>query len=370
MTQAKKKLTIALAAGGTGGHIFPAKALAEILVERGHYPLLITDKRSAQYGKFGDIEVDIIPAAGSTLHIAGRLFNLVKIMLGTAKAAYLLHMASPDVVVGFGGYPSFPTMLAATLRKYKTIIHEQNAVLGRVNKHLSPQVNAIATCYENVVGISRINQEKVHLTGNPVREAIKAISHTPYPGMDNGIRLLVTGGSQGASVFARIVPEALKALPDSLRRLVTIDQQCRKEDIEQVQHIYQEAGIQAEIAAFFEDIPERLARSHLLICRSGASTLAEVTVAGRPAILVPYPHAMDNHQMANAKAIESTGGAWVIEEPAFTPEWLTEKLSALFTHPSLLSEAAQNIKKASHPDAAEKLCGLVEQLALTPILLT
>lgn len=358
-----KKLTVILAAGGTGGHVFPAKALAEALKAKGHHPILITDKRSANYGKFGDIEVGIIPAAGAGKGVIGKLSNAIKIVLGMVKASYLLHMASPDVVVGFGGYPSFPTMMAATRRGYKTIIHEQNSTMGRVNRHLSASVSAIATAFETIVGLNETSQKEVTLTGNPVRSAIKAISDIPYPSMQEGIRLLVTGGSQGASVFAHLIPEALQALPSNLRQLIRIDQQCRKEDLEQVKEYYQKSGIQAEVATFFEDIPERLARSHLIICRAGASTLAEITVAGRPAILVPYPHAMDDHQMTNARAIEATGGAWVMDEKNTTPMILKEKLEQLLTQPALLAEAAQHIKTAAHPEAAEKLLALVERVS-------
>lgn len=357
-----KPLTVVLAAGGTGGHVFPAKALAEALKAKGHTPILITDKRSAQYGHFGDIEVSTIPAAGSGGGIIRKLMGAVNIMLGMAKAGYLLHMASPDVVVGFGGYPSFPTMLAAIHRGYKTIIHEQNSILGRVNKHLAPQVNAIATAFPDVSGLSEAARTKVMLTGNPIRAAITAIRHHPYPSLQEGFRLLVTGGSQGASVFAGIVPESLAALPEIFRARLHVDQQCRKEDVERVRAFYQQAGIKAEIAPFFEDMPERLANAHLVICRAGASTLAEITVSGRPAILVPYPYAMDNHQMTNAKAVEATGGAWAIDEKEFTSAWLTGTLEQLFKEPSLLGAAAEKIKAAGHPDAAEKLLELVERV--------
>lgn len=363
MSENKRK--IVLAAGGTGGHIFPAEALSGILAERGYEPILITDKRFKDYsGSLGQFKYHIINSATMKAGIANKFISLWQLAKGFAQSIILLMQVRPVAVVGFGGYPSFPTVYAATFLRIKTVIHEQNSLLGKANYLLAPKMNAIATSFPEVRGISEKDAPKVTLTGNPVRAAVKAIRDLPYPEVkeEGMVKILVTGGSQGARIFSKVVPEALKSLSPEIIKRIRIDQQCRPEDIENVRAIYQELGISADLATFFTDIPARLAAAHLVICRAGASTLAELAVAGRPAIMVPYALAADNHQMVNANAIEDAGGGWVIPEDSFNASTLAGKLDSLMKIPASLIEAANNIKRAGKTDADKALADVVEKI--------
>jgi len=358
------KKTIILAAGGTGGHIFPAESLAEELSVRGYRPVLITDTRYLTYSAgVKKLEYFII----KTGMIEGGFFKKIKgilnIAIGYFQSLKIFRETKPSVVVGFGGYPSFPTMFYATGRKIKTIIHEQNSMLGRANYVLASRVDVIATSFPEVMGIDEKDVKKTIFTGNPVRGAIKILRDMKYPLITNDgvLKILITGGSQGASVFAKIVPEAVSFLPEDLRQRIRIDQQCRPSDIDEVRKKYKELGISADLATFFTDMPVRLASSHLVICRAGASTLAEITTVGRPALMVPYPHAKDNHQMVNANALEDSGGGWVMPEESFTPEALATRLESFLNLPSSLTEAAESAKKAGQPDADKNLADIVEK---------
>ena len=367
MNNPNKKLTVILAAGGTGGHVFPAKALAEALKEQGHRPVFITDKRTANYLNVKNIPVHVIPASSPGRGIISFPVSMVKIAWGMAKSSYYMSMVVPDVVIGFGGYPSFPTMEVARRRGYKTIIQEQNSVLGRVNKFLSSSVHAIATAFDSVKGIAETSTHKMIRIGNPVRAEVKALRDISYPALseDSTLRVLVMGGSQGATVFSEIVPEAIKNLPDALKQRISVSQQCRASDVDHVRESYAVAGITAHVATFFDHIEEEYAKAHLLISRAGASTLAELTTIGLPAILVPYPNAMDDHQTANAKAAEESGGAWVMVQDNFTVDALSGRLTELFEAPEMLQKAAEKVKEAGEPDATEKLLALVERVANT-----
>ena len=367
MVQASSSRTIVLAAGGTGGHIFPAVALAEVLRARGFDPQLVTDHRFHQYNKasadgvLGQIRIHTIRAGSLGGGIIRKLRNTLGIGFGVLQAMRLLHRLKPLAVVGFGGYPSFPTMVAAIATGQRTIIHEQNSVLGRVNRFLARRAKQVATSYSDTRMMPQGTLSRVVMTGNPVRAAVCAISQVEYPVLaENGImRVLVIGGSQGASVFSEVVPEAMKQLPADLRARIRLDQQCREAEIEQVREKYNAINMQVDIAPFFVDVAARLASAHLVICRAGASTVAELMVAGKPALLVPLPIATDNHQYYNAQAIEDTGAGWVVTQKAFTPESLAAKLETLMRVPHRLSEAAAAMRKLANARAAEALADLI-----------
>ena len=354
---------VVLAAGGTGGHVFPAEALAAELRARGCRIALVTDRRGGALG--GDLngfETYRIRAGGMAgKSFAARLRNAPELAVGTLQARRLLKRLAPDVVVGFGGYASVPTMMAASFGNYQTVIHEQNAVLGRANRLLAPRVACIATSFETLAGLPAGAAPKVVHTGMPIRPAIAAVRERPYGeiGETGAINVLVLGGSKGASVFSRVVPEALRRLPEGMLRRLRVVQQCRPEDLDGVRRTYGGMGLEAELAQFFADVPERLARTHLLIGRAGASTVAEVLAVGRPAILVPYPHAIDDHQSANAHAVDAAGGGWLMPEGAFAPETLADRLQSLFGLPRTLIKAAAAARAASRPDAARRLADTV-----------
>lgn len=354
--------TIILAAGGTGGHIFPAESLAEELITRGLRPVLVTDKRFNNFhGAFKEMEIRTIRAGTMQPGILGKIGGLFNIAVGICQARGILRKLNPGAVVGFGGYPSFPTVFAATQRGIPSFIHEQNAVLGRANRLLAPRVDAIATTFVTTAYIKPDDSKKVERTGNPVRAAIRALHDVPYSEISpNGaVRLLVMGGSQGAAILSEVIPKAIGLLPEPLRRRLRIDQQCRAADIEEVQAKYKEIGMQPDLATFFTDVPARLAAAHLVISRAGSSTLSELTAAGRPAILVPLPTAMDDHQAINARALEVAGGGWVMKQEEFTAETLAAKLEALLTMPAMLAKAAAGARNAGRIHAARDLADLV-----------
>lgn len=361
-----KQLTVILAAGGTGGHVFPAEALMEELVQRGHKPVLITDKRCKQY--IGDKYPEgmyVIRSSTVKGGMVGKLSTGLDIAVGVLQAWKILRKVKPDVVVGFGGYPSFPTMLAALRHRCKTVIHEQNSSLGKVNAYLAPLVKMIAASFADMENIREEDTNKVILTGNPVRSSIRAIREVPYPEMVQGgcLRILIMGGSQGARVFSDIVPQAIALLPASYRERIRIDQQCRAECLDEVKKFYASINVSADLAPFFKDVPARLASAHLVISRAGASTIAEITVAGRPIILVPYPHATGDHQTHNANALENGQGGWVMPQDAFTAEALSARIEAFLGLPSSLVKAAENARKVGHPDAVVRLADCVERVA-------
>ena len=361
--------TVVLAAGGTGGHIFPAQALAEELMSQGIRVVLVTDRRFANYVKGLDgVEIKMIRSGSMSGGLIRRGLNVVNILVGIFQARAILKSLKPVAVVGFGGYPSFPTMLAATLTGCRSIIHEQNSVLGRANRVLANRVSAIATSFATVSHVPEKAQSKLQFTGNPVRLGIRALRDVPYPQLpgDGKINVLVMGGSQGATVFSKVVPEAMRLLPIASRSRIRLDQQCREADIEEVRQAYAEMNVNVNLATFFRDVPTRLAAAHLVITRSGASTVAELLTAGRPAILVPYPRAMDDHQTFNANTVEDAGGGWLMPETGFTPEALCDKLEHFLNLPQALEDAAAKSRRAGHPDAAKKLAALVLNDARKP----
>jgi UDP-N-acetylglucosamine--N-acetylmuramyl-(pentapeptide) pyrophosphoryl-undecaprenol N-acetylglucosamine transferase len=353
-----------LAAGGTGGHMIPAHALAEELIARGHRVALVTDDRGARIpGLFDRAQVHILPAGRLGGGPIGWAKAVKNILTGRAMAARLYETFRPAAVIGFGGYPALPALMAARRDRIPTLIHEQNAVLGRVNRLMAAKVDAIATAYQTVQRQPSKAGEKVRLVGNPVRDEVLAIREAPFPELapDGVFRLLVTGGSQGASILSEVVPEGLSLLPEHFRRRLQVTQQCRAEDIEQVRARYAELGIPADLATYMPDLPERLAWAHLVIARAGASTIAELTAAGRPAILVPLPSATDDHQTFNAREMAKAGGARMIAQKFFTPVELAKQMQKLALDPQALANAAERARAVGRPDAARDLADLVEE---------
>jgi UDP-N-acetylglucosamine--N-acetylmuramyl-(pentapeptide) pyrophosphoryl-undecaprenol N-acetylglucosamine transferase len=363
-----------LAAGGTGGHMIPAHALAEELMRRGHRVALVTDDRGARLpGLFEGVQVHVLPAGRLSGGLVGWLKAIRNIFTGRAMSSRLYDTFRPSAVIGFGGYPALPALMAAQRDGIPTLVHEQNAVLGRVNRLLAGKVAAIATAYPDVQRLSKSHEAKTHLVGNPVRDEVLALRDQPYPALDeDGIfRILVTGGSQGASILSNVVPDGLAMLPEHFRRRLQVTQQCRAEDIEEVRARYASLGIPADLATYIGDMPDKLAWTHLVIGRAGASTIAELTAAGRPAILVPLPSATDDHQTANAREMAKAGGARMIAQANFAPVELAKQMQKLGLEPEALANAAARAKAVGRPNATADLADLVERtgrdLGATPL---
>ena len=354
---------VLLAAGGTGGHLFPASALAAALIGRGAEVELATDTRALKFGgDFPARAIHTFPAATPTG--AGALAKArAALTLGAGLAAATLKLRSirPRAVVGFGGYPTVPPLLAAWLLKIPTVLHEQNAVMGRANRFLSPRVNFIASAFPDLKGA---DPAKTRVTGNPVRPSVIAAAAIPYPEhVGRRFNLLVTGGSQGARVMADVAPAALALLSPDERQWIRLTQQARGEDSARVAAACARMGFPVEIAEFFPDLPARIAAAHLIVSRAGASTVSELAVIGRASVLVPFPHALDQDQAANAAALAKVGAAILVPQNEFTPERLAEILRAALAEPERLKAAAAAAKSASVPDAAERLADLVLEVA-------
>lgn len=359
-----------LAAGGTGGHMMPAHALAEELMARGHRVALITDERGAKIpGLFDGVQTHIMPAGRITKNPLTWPKGFMAIREGRAMALRLFETFQPSAVIGFGGYPAFPALIAARKAGIKTAVHEQNAVLGRVNRMVGKWVDAIATAYPDVQRLPDVPASRVHLVGNPVRPEIVALRDQPYPPIDEeGVfRVLVIGGSQGATILSEVVPDGLAMLPVALRRRLQVTQQCRAEDIDGVRAKYTELGIPADLATYMEDIPSRLGWTHLVIARAGASSIAELTVAGRPAILIPLPTAMDDHQTHNVSEMVASGGARAIRQSAFNAKELAKQMQKLGLDPQGLTNAAKAAWRCGRPHAAKDLADVVENLTRPPV---
>jgi len=360
-----------LAAGGTGGHIIPAYALGEELLRRGHQVALITDERGAKIpGCPEKMAMHILPAGRITKNPKSWVGGVKAIMAGRKMARQLYSSFEPTAVVGFGGYPAFPALLAAFADDIPALVHEQNAVLGRVNRMTARKVNGVITAYPDVSRLKPSHKEKVHLLGNPVREEVLAIRERPYPPLEeDGIfRVLVTGGSQGATILSDVVPDGLARLPLNLRRRLQVTQQCRAEDIAAVRESYSKHQIPAELATYMPDLPERLGWAHLFVGRAGASTIAELTAAGRPAILVPLPIATDDHQSHNVSEMVAAGGARTIAQPAFTPVELAKQVQAIAMKPGALENAAKAAWKCGRPNAVQDIADLVESFGPSPLM--
>ena len=359
---------VMLAAGGTGGHLFPALALAEELGRRGVAVELVTDQRGDRYGAdFPARRIHRLPAAtlaGRSPVAAAR--TALTITRAVAAAMKLLAEAKPAAIVGFGGYPTLAPLIAARLKRIPSALHEQNAVLGRANRLLAKRVSAIATSFAHVKGLDRPPAlAKVRLTGNPVRQTVLDWAARDYAAPEPGgpYNLVVFGGSQGARFFSDAMPPALALLPEEMRANLFVVQQCREEDLARVEAAYARLGLHANLAPFFTNLPEEMARAHLVIGRAGASTIAELTALGRPSILVPLPHAVDNDQLLNAGQLAAAGGALAIEQKDLTAARLATEIVALMNNGDRLAAMAGAARAQGRPDAVVRLADLVEALA-------
>ncbi|QIK79226.1 undecaprenyldiphospho-muramoylpentapeptide beta-N-acetylglucosaminyltransferase [Sphingomonas piscis] len=367
------RMNFTLAAGGTGGHMVPAHALAAELKARGHGVMLITDARGARFpGLFDGVPVHILPAGRLGGGPIGMLKAVGSVLKGRAEAKNLYREHKPDAVVGFGGYPAFPSLLAASARRIPTVLHEQNAVLGRVNRLLAREADAIATAFSEIGRLKSAYQDKTVLVGNPVRDEIVKLGELPFPAFDDTapLKILVTGGSQGATILSQVVPDGLGMLEPSLRRRLQVVQQCRPDDLDSVRERYKQLEIPAEVLTYIEDMAGRLRDAHLFIGRAGASTVAELSAAGRPAILVPFGAATDDHQTFNAREITQAGGARTIQQSDFTPDVLARQVEAIALDPDALANAASRALSVGRPHAASDLADLVERIGkgIAPII--
>jgi len=356
-----------LAAGGTGGHLFPAQALAEELGRRGHQIHLMTDERVRDYGKsFPAAETHVVPSAtlslSEPLKLPGRLLGLHR---GYREAKAILKKMKPAAVVGFGGYPSFPPILAASRLHIPSCVHDQNAVMGRANRVLARFATKVASSFPKLMGLPPAAQSKLVVTGNPVRDIALKERASPYPPLtpDGPFNLLVFGGSQGAQFFGDFMPKVFAEMPREERARVRLIQQVRQEQLNQVKALYGELGVACELQTFFMDMPRVIANSHLVVCRSGASTIAELGVIGRPAIMVPLPHAIDNDQLRNAESFAGAGAGWVHPQASLEPKNFAAFLTRLRSQEGELRRAAEAALGHGKPDAAMRLADLTEQLA-------
>ncbi|RID90501.1 UDP-N-acetylglucosamine--N-acetylmuramyl-(pentapeptide) pyrophosphoryl-undecaprenol N-acetylglucosamine transferase [Gemmobacter lutimaris] len=353
-----------IAAGGTGGHMFPAQALAEAMIARGWRVKLSTDARGARYAGGFPTKVVVEQVASATFArggVAAKALVPFRIAAGVGSAVLALLRDRPEVVVGFGGYPSIPALAAATLLRLPRMIHEQNGVLGRVNQVFARRVNLVA-CGTWPTALPD-GVEGIH-TGNPVRQAVLDRAGAPYiPPGDYPMSLVAIGGSQGARILSDVVPAAIAALPEEVRRNLRVAHQARAEDMDRVAAAYAEAGIMAEVEPFFADIPRRLSEAQLVVSRSGASSIADISVIGRPAILIPFAAATADHQTANARGLVSAEAAILIPESALDPATLTAQMAAVLTQPQAAGRMAANALAQGRPDATERLVDLVLRLA-------
>jgi UDP-N-acetylglucosamine--N-acetylmuramyl-(pentapeptide) pyrophosphoryl-undecaprenol N-acetylglucosamine transferase len=350
---------IVLSAGGTGGHLFPAQALASELVKRGRTIVVMTDARFANYAtQFPGAAIQTVPSSP---------FNTItapfKIAAGIVVALAKLIKLKPAAVIGFGGYPAVPVMLAATSLRLPTAIIEQNAVVGRANRLVMDRVKTVAAAFP-IARFAPRDKSKIVLTGNPLRPEVEALWGASYnvPVASGPVRLLVFGGSQGARALSEVVPAALTRLPHDMKMRLSVVQQCRPEDIERVAQIYANAEIRCELQSFFSDLPKRMAETHLVIARSGAGTIAELMAIGRPAILVPLPGALDDNQTPNADILDRAGGGWKIRQSDLTPDSLAQMIIQIFADPLALARRATAAHALATPNAAAKLADVVDDL--------
>lgn len=366
MTANDNQIQVVLAAGGTGGHLFPAEALAGVLLRRGCKVDLITDRRGDAFSaRLPQVTVHQVMSGG----VAGKgaiakAKGAFRLLRGLMQCRALIKRLNPQVAVGFGGYPSIPPILAAQQFEIRTVLHEQNAVAGRANRFLAKRASKIALSFEKVKMLEKVPTAKLAFTGNPVRPAVTRLGELPYraPRNTEEIRLLVFGGSQGARAFSEQVPAAIILLSAELRQRLRIVQQCRADDLELAAAVYRSAGLIVELKPFFDDMAARLAAAHLVVCRAGASSIAELTAAGRPALMVPLPNSIDDHQIANARAIEEHGGGWVLLQSNFTPASIAERLTTIFAQPERLEQVAEAARALGKRDAAERLADVVTGL--------
>jgi UDP-N-acetylglucosamine--N-acetylmuramyl-(pentapeptide) pyrophosphoryl-undecaprenol N-acetylglucosamine transferase len=356
--------TYVLTAGGTGGHGFPAQALARYLSEQDYRIILMTDARFASYKHGLDkVEIITVPSGRMGAGLLGKAKGVLGILRGILSAWRRLRTIKPNAVIGFGGYPSFPTMKAAQILGIPTLIHEQNRLMGKANRLVVDKAHIIATSFPDILGISEANKAKTKLTGNPVRAEISALRKKTYqaPKTNEPIHLLIFGGSQGAQIFSEVLPEAIAQLPESIKTRLSITQQCRAEDLPIAQAVYTKHGITADLKPFFEDMDIQLAKAHLVICRSGASTLAEMMMAGKPGLYVPYQYAAEDHQTINAQFMLENAAGWLVPQQECTIQRMYQELTALIEHPEQLENAAAKAKILAKTDATASLSKLLKQ---------
>ncbi|HEV2364648.1 MAG TPA: undecaprenyldiphospho-muramoylpentapeptide beta-N-acetylglucosaminyltransferase [Caulobacteraceae bacterium] len=356
---------VLIAAGGTGGHLFPAQALAEALKRRGWRIALATDERVEGLTAAFPAERRVALSAGTFRRgdPLGAVRAAMAIGRGVLQAGGFLRQVRPAVVVGFGGYPSLPALIAAIVSGRPTVIHEANAVLGRANRFLAPHVGAVACAFPTLLKASAKVRARAVVVGNPVRPEIAALAGQGYAPPENEIRLLITGGSQGARLLSELTPEAVAKLPQALRLKLKVEQQTRPESLESARETYAKARVEAEVAPFFRNMASRLAAAHLVVGRAGASTVSEIAVAGRPAVLVPLKVALDDDQARNAEVLRAAGAAEVALEDQLTAPALTAILRKLLSSPRRLSRMAAAAAHLARPDAAERLADLVTRVA-------
>ncbi|MBP02397.1 MAG: undecaprenyldiphospho-muramoylpentapeptide beta-N-acetylglucosaminyltransferase [Rhodospirillaceae bacterium] len=365
----KNTSKIVIAAGGTAGHLFPAEALAQELKRRNYEIIWITDARGACVNtKLKDDQRYIINVEGiNGKNTLSKLSGLAKFACGTYQARKLLNHIKPSAVIGFGGYASAPTVMAASNLGIPTAIHEQNAVLGRANRLLAKRVNKVCVSFRQTQAMP-IGVQPIY-TGMPVRSGFDQTRNQNFkaPGKTGEIRVLVLGGSQGASVFSDLIPSTIKFISEPLRYRLRIDQQCRKERLDNTLNAFSDTGVCVRLQAFFDDIPELLSQAHLVVSRSGASTVSEITYSGRPAIYVPLPHSADNHQYANAKAIAESGGGWCQEQRKLSPELLSAQITTVLRNQSILLKAAKSAKAFGSVNASQNLANIICSIENTEV---
>lgn len=358
-----RRPVVLLAAGGTGGHLFPAEALAHVLVARGYRVHLATDARGMAYGGNFPAEARHLIRAGTPTKrgVLPNLVALLNLALGLVQSLWLMVRLRPAVVVGFGGYPSVPPLVAAFLLRRRSYLHEQNGVMGRANRFLARLVTGIGTGFATPKLTPVAISSRLYHVGNPVRGAVLDASRISYtaPTHDGALRILVTGGSQGAKILSDVAPQGFALLPERLRNRLIITHQARADDIDMAREHYRRAGLKAELAPFFPDLPARIAAAHLVIGRAGASTVAELCVIGRPSILIPLAGSLDQDQAANAESLQAIGASEVIAQRDFGPETFAAKLLVFLENSAHLTEAAKAAKQAAIPDAAERLADFV-----------
>ena len=355
---------VMIAAGGTGGHLIPALAVAGELVRRGHAVTAVTDRRGAVLARrISDIPVREVRAASPSGRTApGKVVAAATMLAGCVGALRLIHAERPAVMAGFGGYPTIPPLAAAQLLGVPVLVHEQNAVLGRANRFLAPRARVVATSFAQTrPAVAR----RTLTVGVPVRDTIAALGRVAYrpPGPEEDVNLLVVGGSQGAGIFGTLLPDAGQCLDGALLRRLKVVQQCREEDVGHTAAAWRALGVTATVAPFFEEMAGHLARAHLVVARAGASTIAELAVSGRPSVLIPFPGAADDHQRANADVVVSVGGGWLVDERETDARSLAGHLESLLASPAELARAAGNVRRIARADAAAALAEAIENLA-------
>ena len=358
---------IALAAGGTGGHMFPAEALAQELKRRQWRVLLITDARGARYTKSfpADEQIELTAASPSIGGVAAKVKAAVSIAGGLIKALSVLRKQSVVAAVGFGGYPSFAGMKAASILKIPYGVHEQNGVLGRANRQLAPGATFVAHAFPVLEKTPEKAKKNLYEVGNPIRDAVKKYANAPYnlSDGDDGLSIVVFGGSQGASLFSDAPPKAIASIASTFQARIRVTHQARESEAAQVKAIYDDAGVDCDVAPFFDDLPARIADADLVIGRAGASTVTELSIIGRPSVLVPLAIAMDDHQTGNARALSDAGGAILLPEKDFTEARLKAALAPLVQNPQKLADMAVRAKGRVRDGAASMLADLVEDIA-------